>query len=208
MHDARRTEGPLAPLFYSVVLGLSGVASAQTVDMAALEACSKLETEAAKLECFESIVSGAEASPPVAAEPQSSASAPAPVTVVPAAAPAAVAVERRTVDAVPATVSAATNEQPVADSMAADDFGREHLDQRVDEDPEILRARVVEVTRGNHDALVFHLDNGQVWRQVQPRYYPYPRDRQFDVTISTGFLGEYELQVEAKGRKVNVRRLK
>jgi hypothetical protein len=64
------------------------------------------------------------------------------------------------------------------------------------------------VTKTYHGELVFHLDNGQVWAQMEKRYYPYPRNRQFDVVISTGMLNEYQLQVGGAGRKVTVRRVK
>ena len=195
MREAGRTEGPLAPLFYSTALLLSGAANAQTVDMSALEACSTLESEAARLECFEAIVSGEE-DVGATAEPAVPVT---PVIVVPAATPQAVPVEKEEPSGAAATAASA---------LPAEDFGREHLDSRTQTAPEVLRARVIEVSRGNHDALVFHLDNGQVWRQIQPRYYPYPRNREFDATITTGMLGEYELQVEGEGRKVSVRRLK
>lgn len=219
MTTVRRTEGPRAPLFYSALLGLSGIASAQTVDMSALEACSGLETETARLECFEAIVSGKEAAPlqsavsepdsvPPAVDPQPGNSG-APVVVVPAAEPAALTVERQPASQSSAPAPSATSAgQAAASEMTADDFGREHLATRSAEAPEVLRARVMSVSKGNHDALVFHLDNGQVWRQIQPRYYPYPRNQEFDATITTGMLGEYQLQVEGEGRKVNVRRLK
>ena len=221
MTPARRTEGPRAPLFYSVLLGLSGVAAAQTVDMSALEACSMLETEAEKLACFEAIVSGGEVAPvaepaaepvgePVPETPAEPVPSAAPIMVVPAAAPAALSVESKS----PAATTrapmpqAAEPDAPAPAAMTDDDFGSEHLVTRTPEEPRILNARVVDVTKGNHDALVFHLDNGQIWRQIQPRYYPYPRNREFDATITTGILGEYQLQVEGKGRKVNIRRLK
>jgi len=64
------------------------------------------------------------------------------------------------------------------------------------------------VSKTGRGALVFQLDNGQVWRQIEPRYYPYPRDREFDVMISTGMLGTYRLQVEGTGRRVTIKRLK
>lgn len=194
MRAAGRTEGPLAPLFYSALLVLSGTATAQTVDVSALETCMKLPTEAARLACFEAIVSG-ENDVAVMGEPESAESA-TPAVVVPAAASEAEPVEAQE----PPEVAAATG-------MPAEDFGREHLDSQAGNTPEVLYARVVKVSKGNHDSLVFHLDNGQIWRQIQPRYYPYPRNREFDATITTGMLGEYQLQVEGEGRKVNVRRL-
>lgn len=91
---------------------------------------------------------------------------------------------------------------------AADEFGREHLERTEDPDQETLEATVIDVTKTGYGELVFHLDNGQVWRQQEKRYYPYPRNREFAVTISRGILGEYQLQVEGTGRKVTIRRIR
>lgn len=102
----------------------------------------------------------------------------------------------------PATVAA---EPP---GTAADEFGREHLERTGDPDQETLEATVIDVTKTGYGELVFHLDNGQVWRQQEKRYYPYPRNREFDATISRGILGEYQLQVEGTGRKVTIRRIR
>ncbi len=90
-----------------------------------------------------------------------------------------------------------------------DEFGRDHLrsDAEASRD-ELLRARVIEVRKTRHGALIFYLDNGQVWQQMEPRYYPYPKGREFDVEISKGMMGEYRLQVESVGRKVTIRRMK
>lgn len=120
-----------------------------------------------------------------------SAAAPAPATEVTEAAAAATSTE---VD------------QPINPD---DEFGRDHLRSDAEEaQEERLRARVVDVGATRHGALIFYLDNGQVWQQMEPRYYPYPRGRDFDVEISTGMMGEYQLQVEGAGRKVTIRRTK
>ena len=104
----------------------------------------------------------------------------------------------------PASTPAATVAE--APGTAADEFGREHLGRSEDSGTETMSAVVIDVTRTGYGELVFHLDNGQVWRQQEKRYYPYPRNREFDVTISRGILGEYQLQVEGTGRKVTIRR--
>ena len=91
---------------------------------------------------------------------------------------------------------------------AADEFGREHLERAEDPDQQTLEATVIDVTKTGYGELVFHLDNGQVWRQQEKRYYPYPRNGEFAVTISRGILGEYQLQVEGSGRKVTIRRIR
>ena len=93
-------------------------------------------------------------------------------------------------------------------STEDDSFGREYLESVEESRSKVMNATAVEVTKTRLGELVFHLDNGQVWAQMEKRYYPYPRNQQFDVMISTGILGEYSLQVEGAGRKVTVRRVK
>ena len=211
MTYARPKEGPRAPLFYgALVLAVSALASAQTVDVSALEQCAALDTDAGKLACFEAIVaeSRADAVLPADAEPETSDAAvaaedPADVAQVPTTDAAPVATEA-------AAVAAAVESAPVPDesSVPGDTFGRDHLERSEQEEADVLRATVTEVTKGRHGALVFHLDNGQTWQQMEPRFYPYPKNREFDVEISTGMMGAYSLQVDGKGRKVAVRRTK
>jgi len=151
---------------------------AQSVPKSALEACGERETDALKLACFEKLL--ADERPALAAE-------------APAEAPA----EAK-------AAAPAVSAEPASDD-AADSFGSEHLGN---EESASLQARVAEVTEDSFGALIFHLDNGQVWRQLEKRYYPYPRNRAFDVVISQGILGGYQLQVDGAGRKVTVRRIK
>ena len=75
-------------------------------------------------------------------------------------------------------------------------------------DPEVITGRVTKVTKDDYGRLLFHFENGQVWRQFEKRYYPYPKSREFDVTISTGMMGDHRLQVEGAGRKVGIKRLR
>ena len=88
-----------------------------------------------------------------------------------------------------------------------DSFGREYLESVEESRSKVMSATAVDVTKTRLGELVFHLDNGQVWAQIEKRFYPYPRNQKFDVVISTGMLGEYQLQVEGAGRKVTVRRV-
>ena len=213
-------------------------AASQTVALSDLETCAALSTDELKLACFEAIVATskrgetapAETGPdvvPASAESMPE-SEPGPVDVP--AAPEAADVAKASAAGVPATsgstpkaapeiaVTAAAEQaprqtaaappppEPARSSVAT--FGSEHLQEDEPEEPRVLNATVVEVSKTGRGALVFYLDNGQVWRQIEPRYYPYPRDGEFDVTISTGMLGEYRLQVEGAGRRVTIRRVK
>ena len=67
---------------------------------------------------------------------------------------------------------------------------------------------VTKVTEGIHGVLIFHMDNGHIWRQIERGYFPYPKRRAFTVEIDRGMMGEYRMRVEGKGRMVRIRRLK
>jgi len=204
MTKARRTEGPRAPLFFSAlqILFLGSLANAQSVELSALEICAGLETAELKLVCFEAIIASAKSS----ADP-----IPEIVEVLEKDVPVAVIKPevRSQPEAIPVNVVAST-----PTSMPADEFGREHLEKAQESGevvPEVLAATVVEVTQGRNRALSFHLSNGQVWRQIEPRYFPYPKQGEFDVTISTGLMGEYRLrvgQIGDSGRMVRIRRVR
>ncbi len=258
---ARPKEGPRAPLFYgALALALAATAQAQTVEVSDLERCAGLETQAAKLACFEAIVAESAAGAEPADEPPPDASDPALADTEPAVpaladedlptresepppdastseqaavqgeGPSPLAEPAAAVDAdvaVPisesrsesaaadaATVTTGATGAPAADTPPPaprtpdDEFGREHLSSRGEDEAAVLNATVIDVGKDRHGALIFYLDNGQVWRQMEARYFPYPRNGQFDVVISTGVMGEYRLQVGGTGRKVTIRRTK
>ena len=79
---------------------------------------------------------------------------------------------------------------------------------RDEPEPEAITGRVTQVTKDVYGRLVFEFENGQVWRQFEKRYYPYPKNREFDATISVGMMGDHRLQVEGAGRKVLIKRLR
>ena len=201
---------------------------AQAVDQSALERCAGLATDQQKLACFESIVSESRADAEPVPEPEPAAvtapaadASPEPV-VAPAEEPASAAIVEAAPVAEPLPETPAAAAAPAAEARAAespaataapaaasaDDFGREHIESVEKARSETLSATVVDVTETRYDELVFHLDNGQVWQQMEKRYYPYPRNQQFDITITQGILGEYQLRVGGKGRKVTVKRVR
>ena len=204
MAVARRSEGPCAPLFFAaarvvVLAALLGPVSAmsQTVEVATLEQCIAMETEELKLRCFEAIIAGNEAGDdemPATQEPPADnpAPAPAPAAVAPAAA---------------ATVNDATDVVPQAEQA----FGQEHLARQEEDQPTddaLLQATVIEVSRGRNDILYFHLDNDQVWRQIEARHFSYPKSSEFDVNITRGMMGDYRMRIGDNGRMVRIRRVK
>jgi hypothetical protein len=99
-------------------------------------------------------------------------------------------------------LSAATTTPTVSDGL-----GSEQLNSQKDM-PEVVTATVVSVTRGRFDTLYFHFENGQVWRQIQPRRFRYPKDGEFKVTIGTGIMGDYQLRVEGDGPMTRIRRIR
>jgi hypothetical protein len=235
MTAMRRQEGPRAPLFYAVpLLWCCTVSNAQSVDLARLEACNALPSDEARLACFEAIVSpagdGAEPPAEVVAAP---AAAPEPEPVAqpvpePAAAPVvdtAPASDPASDTAAPATTgSVAAPAEPAAAPVAEpapaaavaepattprdDDFGREHIESAPADEPYELRAVVTETVRRRDKGVTFTLDNGQVWQQVDDRYFPYPKDEDFAIVISQGMMGDYRLRVGGEGRMIRVRRTK
>ena len=217
MTKARPKEGPRAPLFYLLPLlpGWVGFAAAQTVELSDLEICAGLETPELKLACYEAIVATGRRGAAAAADANT---AMAPEPAVATAEPETTAESEPelavtdSVERAPIASQAAQPQQPVTESTpeepAIDSFGSEHLEKESADEPAVLEATVVDVTKTRRGSLVFYLDNGQVWRQIEPRYFPYPRDGEFDVTISTGMMGAYRLQVEGAGRRVTIRRVK
>ncbi len=100
---------------------------------------------------------------------------------------------------------------PGTTSSSVDDFGDEHLDQ-TDREPKSVVATVTDVRResGFNGVLYFHLSNGQVWRQATPGYFFFPRDQNtgFDVKISRGVMGDYQLRVDGSGPMTRIKRVK
>jgi hypothetical protein len=91
-----------------------------------------------------------------------------------------------------------------------DELGREHLDEeKVDqEEKTVVRATVSKVVKGSYGVLYFHFTNGQVWRQIESGRFSYPRDREFDVIINTGMMGDYRLRLAAGGPMIRIRRIR
>ena len=91
----------------------------------------------------------------------------------------------------------------------SDDLGREHLDEEKGDEGKktVVGATVTRVVRGGYDVLYFHLTNGQVWRQVEARRFSYPRGEEFDVNISTGMIGDYQLRLDSGGPMTRIRRI-
>lgn len=196
----RRKEGPRAPLFYGAIAALSLVtvpSSAQTVNGSDLELCAGLETAELKLACFEALTERYRAVAP----PVESASVEEDVN-----GEAGVAAANASSTATPsaaAPVAAATGVD--ATGNLPEEAGSRYLEE--EETENVFVSTVTDVTQGSYRILYFHMANGQVWRQMEAQRLPYPRDREFEVEISQGAMGDYQLRVEGEGRMTRIKRV-
>ena len=185
--------------------------SARPPLQAELEACAAQERNTDRLRCFERLTDLGR-KPAATAIVESgvesgaeSAATPAPAPAAPASQPVPAPEAAGQIAPAPALHGA---DKP---AQAAADLGQEQLPPPRRDAPDesaTLGARVIEVSQHGRSHLYFHLENGQVWRQIEPRYVPYPRNGAFEVEISRGMLGEYRLRVAGKGRLVRIRRVK
>ena len=163
-------------------------AAAQTASQRELETCAAIERAIERLDCFETLtVRGA---------------APAPVDVAP---------EQEAEVEPQQAAEAPTERTPDASRDRLENVGVEQLpDNRREErtrERDDIDATVTEVSEGSRGNLLFHLENGQIWRQIEARYVPLPADAPFSVRISRGLFGEYRLRVGGEGRLVRIRRV-
>ena len=200
MKNVRFLEGLRAPLFFLLGSVFALPASGQNVSREDLARCSAMSSDAAKLACFESLAELDAAEPPATPPPTEPALSESKASPAPPA-PAAAAVDDAS--AAPATTLAAP-----APEDRADDFGREYLEDENEEEADTLTATVDEVTIDRTKRLVFRFANGQVWRQLEPRRFQYPRREAFEVVISRGVLGDYQLRVGGEGRMTRIKRVK
>lgn len=100
---------------------------------------------------------------------------------------------------------------PAMPPQIDDYFGKEHLNAVTDSDePESFNrsATIIKVEKRSYGTLYFFMNNDQIWRQIEPRSFPYPKNRTFQVELDQGMMGDYRLQVEGKGQKTRIRRVK
>ena len=184
-------------------------AAAQTASQRELEACLAIERAITSLDCFETLTLRG-------AAPQSATPAPAAVEepaqsrqVEPA--PASEMDVGQALEAVvePTSPEAVAEPSPDTSPDRLENIGAEQLpgNRREEQERSDIAATVTEVREGPRGNLLFHLENGQVWRQIEARHVPLPEDAPFPVSISRGFFGEYRLRVGGEGRLVRIRRM-
>jgi hypothetical protein len=227
MHKAVTKEGPRAPLFCLgavILIAASGPAAAQTVEQSDLALCASLATSELKLVCFEALTAaeGSQAKPAAEVAPETSPESATTKNALITAGTVVGVAESDTESVAPTSAVVADDElsdgpddlgveQPDDEyADVVDEIGREHLDhENVEEKEEaVVRMSVSEVVKGGYDVLYFHLTNGQVWRQIEPRRFSYPRNGEFDVIIDTGMMGDYRLRLDAGGPMTPIRRVK
>ncbi len=196
-----------SPVFLGALLAAASVA-AQTASQRELEACLAIERAITSLDCFEALTLRG-------ATPQSE--TPAPATVEEPAQSRQVAPEPQAEVGVGEAAEAVVEMRPEAVAEPSpdtspgrlEDIGAEQLPGNRGDEQERgdIAATVTEVREGPRGNLLFHLENGQIWRQIEARRVPLPGETPFAVSISQGFFGEYRLRVGGGGRLVRIRRV-
>jgi len=200
MTAAMRSEGPCAPLFFAVILLFGDVVAAQSVDMSTLELCASQETSEVRLACFEAIIAAGRAS---REEEAHTVELPVPEKVSNQA-------DGTSDKPPPANGTPMARVVVASEPSANDDFGQEYLlrSAKKQEEKVSILATVTNVTKGHNKVLYFYLENGHVWRQIEPRYLSYPKEVEFAVKITRGMMGEYRMRIGDDGRMVRIRRVK
>ncbi len=67
---------------------------------------------------------------------------------------------------------------------------------------------VVRATKDGEGRYILRMENGQIWRQIEPSYIRVPQSDTFEVRIVKGRFGDYKLRVGGKGRLSRVIRIK
>jgi hypothetical protein len=191
----------------------SAVSVAQSIDQVDLEKCAAEATAQRKLACYDALTLSGRRPPPAPAievgdvvaavpapdHPSEAVASPARAVVIPSAVETTVSQVENHED----PAAAATQAKSAVAPAAADANTEAPPDSK-----SVLTVSVVEVTSGRFDVLYFHFDNGQIWRQIQARRFRYPKNRAFDVTISTGAMGDHQLRVDGDGPMTRIRRVK
>jgi hypothetical protein len=70
-----------------------------------------------------------------------------------------------------------------------------------------LSYTLIAAYKDNKKRWTFEFDDGQVWKQIEPRYLPKLSNLPVQVNISKGVFGSHDLRAEDLGKPVKVRRL-
>lgn len=149
--------------------------------------CAAIESAQERLACFDAAFGTEVGAPPEPAPPS------APVTGAQAAEPASMA-------------APASGTTPSATPGASSDDAGFGLDKSMDElEGESLSSNIVSVGKDGFDKLLFELENGQLWRQTEYKYFPVQAGQV--AVISHGAMGSYKLYIDGENRWTRVRRV-
>ncbi len=197
----------------------STTAVAQSLNQADLEKCAGQPTADLKLACYEALTLSGRRPAPMPSFDVADVEA-VPRSVVPGPDdPSKTEVSPTTAVASSTAIETVASQESVHDDQAAEpvsaqansavaDIAESAKSQTQPDGKSSATATVVEVTSGRFDVLYFHFDNGQIWRQVQARRFRFPKNRAFDVTVTTGLMGDHQLRVEGDGPMTRIRRIK
>lgn len=67
---------------------------------------------------------------------------------------------------------------------------------------------VNQVVRDGERRQIFYMSDGQVWREIEPGRIRFPKNQHFEVLVNQGRMGDYRLRLEGKGSRTRVIRLR
>lgn len=111
-----------------------------------------------------------------------------------------------------ASSEALVNGSVLADDKAQAALGTKYLPSNVDEKKNKPKKTYFEfvllkASQDRKKRWVFTFDNGQVWRQIEARYLPRPKDLPAKATIAKGVLGSHDLKVSYSRKTIKVKRI-
>ena len=152
-----------------LALGSGATATGAAAD-ARLAACRAIGDDAQRLQCYDRL-----------AETAASAAVPA-AAVTEAATPA------------PMSANGSASAQAASPRPPANSFGAETLARAANDGPSKLNAHLVDRIDGLSRGMIFHLDDGQVWKNIDDREYDFEGDRPA-VSIERSQFGTYWLRL-------------
>ena len=148
-----------------------------------LTRCKAVASDDARLTCYDGIGMGVTADSEMASEVES--------------------------DVVPAVEAVVVDSAGSAPTAPPDELGAETLNRGKDnkDEPEPAAATVIRCTKDSFKKYYFHLEGGQVWKQLSSKKLRYKEDCNFNVSIVKDFFG-YKMQAEGEKSRIRVSRIR